>query len=104
MQNLTPEAFRDLIARPGTVLLDVRMPEEVAIAALPGAINIPLAELGQRVSELNASAPIAVLCHHGVRSEMAGRFLERNGFVDVAHLTGGIHAWSQIIDPSVPRY
>lgn len=104
MQNLTPEAFRDLIARPGTVLLDVRMPEEVAIAALPGAINIPLAELGQRVSELNASAPIAVLCHHGVRSEMAGRFLERNGFVDVAHLTGGIDAWSQIIDPSVPRY
>ena len=76
MQNLTPEAFRDLIGRPGTVLLDVRMPEEVALAALPGAINIPLAELGQRVSELNASAPIAVLCHHGVRSEMAGRFLE----------------------------
>ena len=43
MQNLTPEAFRDLIGRPGTVLLDVRMPEEVALAALPGAINIPLA-------------------------------------------------------------
>jgi len=104
MQTLTPDAFKALIAQPGTTLLDVRMPEEVEIAALPGAINIPLAELGQRVTELNPSAPIAVLCHHGVRSEMAGRFLERNGFGEVAHLIGGIDAWSQTIDATVPRY
>lgn len=104
MQNLSPDAFKALIAQPGTILLDVRMPEEIEIAALPGAVNIPLAELGTRVGELNPSAAIAVLCHHGVRSEMAGRFLARNGFADVAHLIGGIDAWSQTIDPSVPRY
>lgn len=104
MQNLAPAAFQALIATPGTLLLDVRTPEEIALAALPGAINIPLAELGQRVIELNPSAPIAVLCHHGVRSEMAGRFLERNGFADVSHLIGGIDAWSQTIDATVPRY
>ena len=104
MQNLTPDAFKALIAKPGTTLLDVRMPEEVEIAALPGAVNIPIAELGTRVAELNPSAAIAVLCHHGVRSEMAGRFLERNGFADVAHLIGGIDAWSHTIDATVPRY
>jgi len=104
MQNLDPDAFKALIAQPGTILLDVRTPEEIEIAALAGAVNIPLAELGARVIELNPSAPIAVLCHHGVRSEMAGRFLERNGFADVSHLIGGIDAWSQLIDATVPRY
>ena len=104
MQNLAPDAFKALIDRPGTVLLDVRMPEEIEIAALPGAINIPLAELAQRVGELNPSAAIAVLCHHGVRSEMAGRILARNGFADVSHLIGGIDAWSQTVDPTIPRY
>ncbi|MDH4459623.1 MAG: rhodanese-like domain-containing protein [Nevskia sp.] len=104
MQNLAPAAFKALIDRPETVLLDVRLPEEVEIAALPGALNIPLAELGARVTELNPEAPIAVLCHHGVRSEMAGRFLERNGFGAVAHLIGGIDAWSQTLDPTIPRY
>lgn len=104
MRNLDPAEFQSLIARDDAVLLDVRMPEEIEIAALPGAVNIPLAELGARIGELNPAAPIAVLCHHGVRSEMAGRLLERNGFADVAHLSGGIDAWSQCIDASVPRY
>lgn len=104
MQNLAPAAFKALIKRPGTVLLDVRLREEIEIAALPGAVCIPLGELPGRVGELNRSAAIAVLCHHGVRSEMAGRILERNGFVDVAHLIGGIDAWSQVIDPGLPRY
>ncbi|WP_439641926.1 rhodanese-like domain-containing protein [Nevskia sp.] len=104
MQNLAPDAFKALINRPGTVLLDVRTPEEIDLAALPGAVHIPLGELGQRIGELNPSAAIAVLCHHGVRSEMAGRLLERNGFTDVAHLIGGIDAWSQRVDPTVPRY
>ncbi len=104
MRNLDPTQFQALIARPDAVLLDVRLPEEIEIAALPGAVNIPLAELGARISELNPEAPIAVLCHHGVRSEMAGRLLERNGFVDVSHLTGGIDIWSRVIDTRVPRY
>lgn len=104
MRNLDPAQFQTLIADDGTVLLDVRLPEEIEIAALPGAVNIPLAELASRMTELNPEAPIAVLCHHGVRSEMAGRLLERNGFSDVSHLTGGIDSWSCVIDTSVPRY
>lgn len=104
MRNLTPTQFQSLIAEPATVLLDVRTPEELAIAALPGAINIPLAELGARLGELNPALPVALLCHHGVRSEMAGRLLERSGFADVSHLSGGIEAWSRVVDPAVPRY
>ncbi|GAC1625692.1 MAG: rhodanese-like domain-containing protein [Nevskia sp.] len=104
MRNLTPEQLKALLDARSLVLLDVRMPEEIEIASLPGSINIPLNELPARLGELNPQAPIAVLCHHGVRSEMAGRVLERNGFAEVAHLIGGIDAWSQDIDPQVPRY
>ncbi|PTU32794.1 rhodanese-like domain-containing protein [Stenotrophobium rhamnosiphilum] len=103
MQNLTPQEFKDRMAQ-GVAVLDVRTPEEVEIAALSGAINIPMNELPTRLGELDSNAPIAVLCHHGMRSEMASRFLERNGFADVAHLVGGIDAWSASIDTSVPRY
>lgn len=88
----------------GAAVVDVRTAEEVQIAALAGAINIPMNELPARIGELDPKAPIAVLCHHGMRSEMASRFLERNGFTDVAHLEGGIDAWSAVIDSSVPRY
>lgn len=88
----------------GAAVVDVRTAEEVQLAALAGAINIPMNELPARLGELDPKAPIAVLCHHGMRSEMASRFLERNGFTDVAHLEGGIDAWSVAIDSSVPRY
>lgn len=103
MRTLDPNDFQAHVAA-GAVLLDVRLPEELAVAALPGAVNIPLSDLPDRIGELNPEAPIAVLCHHGVRSERAARFLERSGFTDVSHLAGGIDAWSLQIDEGVPRY
>lgn len=103
MQTLSPQEFRERMAQ-GAAVVDVRTAEEVQLAALAGAINIPMNELPARLGELDPKAPIAVLCHHGMRSEMASRFLERNGFTDVAHLEGGIDAWSVAIDSSVPRY
>lgn len=104
MQNLRPDTFQSRIAAAGGLLLDVRTPAEVAIAALPGARCIPLDELARRLTELDRDAPISIYCHHGVRSAFAGDLLERNGFTDVAHLIGGIDAWSRSIDPTVPRY
>lgn len=88
----------------GATLLDVRTAEELEIAQIAGAVHIPLAELQQRIGELNPQQPIGVLCHHGMRSEMAARFLERSGFVDVVNLSGGIDAWAEEVDPSLPRY
>jgi len=103
MQTLDPTAFKALVDS-GATLLDVRMPEELEFAAIDGAVNIPLGELAARAGELNPAAQIAILCHHGVRSEMAGRILERQGFSQVSHLAGGIDAWAAMIDPDMPRY
>lgn len=104
MHNLMPQQFKQHLEDQGVLLLDVRLPEEVAIASLPGAINIPLHELPTRHAELGQPAVIAIYCHHGVRSLQAGRFLERQGHARVAHLEGGIDAWSIEIDPAVARY
>lgn len=104
MRNLSPEELKSLLDQGQIRLLDVRQAEELEIAHIDGAVHIPLNELPARLAELDPVQPIAALCHHGVRSEMAGRILERNGFTHVAHLSGGIDAWSQAIDPAIPRY
>ena len=100
--NLGVTVFRDL--DPGQVqILDVREPWEYALARLPGAVLIPLGQLADRAGELDAGRPVAAYCHHGVRSLYALRVLGGLGFRDLAHLSGGIEAFSQV-DPSVPRY
>ena len=86
------------------VLLDVREPFEWEIAKIPGAILIPLGDLPARLGELNASDDIVVQCKSGGRSSNAVQFLQENGFSKVCNLAGGIHAWSDRIDPDVPRY
>ena len=83
-------------------ILDVREPWEYELARIPGAILIPLGELGARIGELERTRPVALYCHHGARSLHALRFLRSAGFSEVAHLAGGIEAYSQL-DPSVPR-
>ncbi|MGH8461656.1 MAG: rhodanese-like domain-containing protein [Stenotrophobium sp.] len=104
MNTLSPQQLKQKIASGGFTLLDVRQPDEVALAALPQALNIPMSELPARLAELDRTKPVIAYCHHGSRSEMAVRFLERSGFADVSHLGGGIDAWSLMIDASVPRY
>ncbi|HEX7552728.1 MAG TPA: rhodanese-like domain-containing protein [Geothrix sp.] len=83
--------------------LDVREPWEFELARLPGAILIPLGELADRVDELDRSRPVLAYCHHGVRSLHALRILQFAGFAELAHLSGGIDAYSRL-DPSVPSY
>jgi molybdopterin/thiamine biosynthesis adenylyltransferase/rhodanese-related sulfurtransferase len=85
-------------------LLDVRQPEEHALARLDGAQIIPLRELPQRLGELDPERPLVVHCHHGIRSLHAVQLLRRSGFAGARSLAGGIDAWSREIDPSVPRY
>lgn len=88
------------------LLLDVRYPEEHALAALPGSVLIPLHELPQRWREIEKwqDRPIVAYCHHGIRSRHAAGFLKQCGFTAVENLDGGIDAWSTDVDPSVPRY
>jgi rhodanese-related sulfurtransferase len=90
------------------VLLDVREPWEVAVAAidLPGATMrwMPMRESPARLGELDATQPVLCFCHHGARSAQVVAFLERAGFASAYNLAGGIDAWSRDVDPGVPRY
>jgi rhodanese-related sulfurtransferase len=104
MKSIDVGTLQHRLDNGGTTLLDVREHDELAIAALPGAHHVPLHHLPQRMAELNPAAPIAVLCHHGVRSRMAAQLLVQAGFEDVSNVEGGIDAWSVHIDPAVKRY
>jgi adenylyltransferase/sulfurtransferase len=86
------------------MLLDVREPHEWQIAKIPGATLIPLGDLPKRVNELDSSVEIVAQCRSGVRSGKACDFLRQAGFKKVKNLTGGILAWSDQVDPSVPKY
>lgn len=85
-------------------LLDVRELWEIATAAVGGSVNIPMGQISSRLAELDPEAPIVVMCHSGMRSSQVAQYLMDQGFSDVYNLTGGIDAWSQEIDPTVPRY
>jgi len=85
-------------------LLDVREPWEWNVCRIPGAILIPMRELPARLEELNKEAETVVICHHGVRSYHAARYLESLGFGDIVNLSGGVAAWADEVDPAMPRY
>jgi rhodanese-related sulfurtransferase len=85
-------------------LLDVREHEERAIASLAQAVHIPMREIPARLAELPRDKPIVVMCHLGGRSRRVAQYLAANGFEPVFNLMGGIDAWSQDIDSTVPRY
>ena len=84
-------------------LLDVRDEYEYEIANIGGHL-IPLPELPNRVNELDASREIIALCKMGTRSAKAVQLLSQAGFQKVRNLTGGIHAWSERVDPKVRKY
>ena len=86
------------------VLVDVREDWELEICAIAGAIHIPLGELADRAGELAPEKPVALLCHHGVRSRHAAILLEDYGFKDVFNVAGGIDVWALEIDPDMTRY
>ncbi|MCI0463048.1 MAG: molybdopterin-synthase adenylyltransferase MoeB [Gemmataceae bacterium] len=85
-------------------ILDVRNPEEFQICRIPGSTLLPLPELGRRFNELDPNRPMVVHCKSGMRSARAIQFLRQQGFTHLQNLKGGILAWAERIDPSMPRY
>ncbi len=85
-------------------LLDVREPHEVEICTIPGSHLIPLGQVTARVNELNSADEIVVYCRSGKRSGQAVEFLKTAGFRKVKNMRGGILAWSDEVDPLVPKY
>jgi len=105
MRQLRPaELAAYLQAGHAPVLLDVREPWEWNLCHLPGAILIPMHELPARLQELDKDAETVLICHHGVRSFHAARYLETLGFGNVVNLSGGVAAWADEVDPAMPRY
>ena len=89
-------------------LIDVREPQEVAIAHLKGFEVLPLSQFSDWANHiqtrLSPDVETLVMCHHGVRSAQMCQWLIQNGFTDVKNIAGGIDAYAVSVDPSVPRY
>ena len=102
--EITPKELKARQDRGDTpFLLDVREPHEFQICNLNGKL-IPLGELPRRVAELDSSQEMVVHCRSGKRSADAIHFLQTAGFKKLLNLKGGILAWSDEVDPSVPKY
>ena len=86
-------------------IIDVREPDEYERARLPGSIHIPLGQVVNRMSEIDATRNTVVHCKMGGRSAKAIEALKRAGFQgQLTNLKGGITAWSNDVVPSVPKY
>jgi molybdopterin/thiamine biosynthesis adenylyltransferase/rhodanese-related sulfurtransferase len=97
------ELKQKLDAREEVFILDVREPHEYKICNLNGHL-IPLNDVPKRIHELDSSKEIVVHCHKGGRSARAVAFLQQAGFTKAKNLAGGVAAWSERIDPKMPKY
>jgi len=104
IQEMTPKEMKARQDRGDDLfVLDVREPHEYQICNLQGKL-IPLGELPRRVAELDSSREMVVYCRSGKRSADAIRFLQKVGFKKLWNLKGGVLAWSDEVDPTMPKY
>ena len=110
IEQIRPAALAGWLNRQAVpaLVLDVREPVELRTASVRPEgfelLAIPMNEIPARLAELDPGRPVAVLCHHGARSQRVAMYLAQNGFDTVANVAGGIDAWSLERDASVPRY
>ena len=103
--DITPHDLKEWLDRGEEIsVLDVREPHEFEICRIPGSTLIPIGQLQSRVGELDRDSHIVAHCRSGVRSAKAVKLLREAGFPRVENLAGGILAWSDEVDPSVPKY
>ncbi|MCB1121446.1 MAG: hypothetical protein KJT03_07850 [Verrucomicrobiae bacterium] len=88
----------------GATLLDVREPQELAFCKVEGCLAIPIGQIPQRLADIPQEGELYVLCHHGMRSGQVTAFLRQRGFNNAVNVAGGINAWSNYVDPKIPRY
>jgi len=104
LPEITPRELKSRLDRGDDIyILDVREPHEYQICNIGGHL-IPLGELSRRAAELDSSREIVAHCRSGKRSAQAVEFLRKAGFRKISNLKGGILAWSDEVDPSVPKY
>ena len=96
------KAMRDRGEQP--LVLDVREEWELQLARIPDVVHVPMNQVPARLAELPREAETIVMCHAGGRSLRVAHFLADQGFKNFANLTGGIYAWSEEVDATVPQY
>ncbi len=109
LPEITVEELATLLVAEGDrQLVDVREPQELELAQLEGFVNLPLSQHGAWSvnihSRLDANKETLVLCHHGMRSAQMCQWLISQGFTNVKNVTGGIDAYSCVVDAAIPRY
>ena len=106
MQEITAtDLKRRLDSGEDIQIVDVREPNEVAIGRIPNSVHIPLGQVLNRMSEIDENRETVVHCKMGGRSARAIDALQRSGFKgNLMNLKGGILAWSDEVDPTVPKY
>jgi molybdopterin/thiamine biosynthesis adenylyltransferase/rhodanese-related sulfurtransferase len=102
--EVTVQQMKEALAGNDIAVIDVREHDEAEIAKIDGVPMIPLSELPQRFTELDPNQTIYLHCKMGARSLKAVDFLKQQGFKYCKSVAGGINAWAEEIDPSVPRY
>jgi rhodanese-related sulfurtransferase len=92
------------LVQQGALLLDVREPFETAICAVAGSRQIPMRQLPEHLPDLPRDRHILAMCKVGQRSLRVTQYLRAHGFEQVSNVAGGIDAWADQVDPSLPRY
>ena len=103
VSEIAPRQLQQLIARHEVTLIDIREPWEAEICSIEGGTLVPMRSLPQRLQEIPADKPVALYCHHGVRSLMAAGFLANHGY-NALSLAGGIARWAEEVEPDMARY
>jgi len=103
VREVTAPELAASLAAGSVTLVDVREPAERDIVTIPDHVAIPLGQLAERWREVPADRPVVVYCHSGRRSARAVELLSARGY-DAANLAGGVLAWADLVDPSLPRY
>ena len=105
--EISPAAAKQKLESSNAVLVDVREPDEFALARIDDSLFIPMQSVPAELQKLEALADegdLLVLCHHGVRSLQVAAWLQAKGIENAFSVIGGIDRWSTEIDPAVPRY
>ena len=106
MQQMTALQLKQYLeqAAEPPLLLDVREPWEYQICHLDNSLLIPMGQIPVELEQLNPDREIVVICHHGIRSQQVGYYLEHVGFERVINLAGGVEAWARDIDLDMAVY
>jgi rhodanese-related sulfurtransferase len=106
MQQIHVQDLKNLLdsGQSTPLLLDVREPWEFDICRIEGSKLIPMRQIHSAVEQLDRDQPTVVICHHGIRSQQVSLYLVNMGFTNVFNLSGGVQAWANEVEPSMPTY